>query len=220
MLEVWKDVIGFEGYYKISNFGNVKTVERYDKKRKRTIPERLRKPVCVHGYLYCELWKDGKHERRAVHRMVAGAFLPPLDGRTEVNHKDGNKANNRLENLEWCTHSENESHAYNTHLKMPYNRTGKNNPMYGKHQTEKAKSLISSVHKGRRHTEETREKMSAAHKGIKFTQTHKANLGKRKKKKKKGQRRMTNGVETKFVLRDDIPQKLSEGWTFTSKRRE
>lgn len=220
MLEVWRDVIGFEGYYKISNFGNVKTVERYDKKRKRTIPERLRKPVCVHGYLYCELWKDGKHERRAVHRMVAVAFLPPLDGRTEVNHKDGDKANNRLDNLEWCTHSENESHAYNTHLKTPYNRTGKNNPMYGKHQTEKAKSLISAVHKGRRHMEETREKMSAAHKGMKFTQTHKVNLGKSVSETKKGQRRMTNGVETKFVLRDDIPQKLSEGWTFTSKRRE
>lgn len=220
MLEVWRDVVDFEGYYQISNYGNVKTVERYDQKRKRVIPERLRKPVCIHGYLYCELWKNGNHQRRAIHRMVATAFLPIADGQTEVNHKDGNKANNCVVNLEWCTHSENQTHAYRTLLKTPYNRAGENNPMYGKHQTEKAKALISAVHKGRKHTEETRVKMSAAHKGKKFTQTHKANLGKSISETKKGQRKMTNGVETKFVLRDDIPQKLSEGWTFTSKRRE
>lgn len=219
MLEIWANIKGFEGYYQVSNFGNVKSVARHDYKRNRDIPERLRTPVCVHGYYYCELWKDGYHKRFAIHRLVATAFLDNPDNKSEVNHKDGNKGNNHVSNLEWCTHSENEAHAFKAQLTKPYDREGEKNPMYGKHHSDKAKQLIGAVHVGLKHTEETKKKMSGSHTGKKFTKEHKVNLGKSISAAKRGQRKMTNGNEVRFIMRDDIPRKLQEGWTFTSKKR-
>lgn len=219
MAEIWKDVEGFEGYYQVSNFGNVKTVVRHDFKRNREIPEKIRKPICIHGYLYCDLWKDGEPKRFAVHRMVATAFLENPHGKREVNHIDGNKSNNHVSNLEWCTHSENENHAYKTKLTKPYDRSGDKNPMYGKHHSDDAKQRIKAVHVGLKHTEEARKKMSEAHKGKPFTKEHRVNLGKSLSSVKRGQRKMTNGNEVRFVLRDDIPQRLKEGWKFASKKR-
>ena len=132
---------------------------------------------------------------------------------------DGDKTNNSVANLEWCTASENERHAYETELTHAYDRSGDKNPMYGKHHTERAKQMIKAVHVGRKHTEEAKRKMSKSRKGRKFTEEHKRNLGKSLSAKKMGMRKMTNGNETRFVLKDDIPQKLKEGWLFTSKRQ-
>lgn len=219
MTEQWVDIAGYEGFYQVSSLGRVKTVERYEAERNRIIRERIRVPVAVHGYLYCELWKNGKHKRYAIHRLVATAFIPNPDGRPQVNHLDGDKTNNSVTNLEWCTASENERHAYETELTHAYDRSGDKNPMYGKHHTERAKQMIKAVHVGRKHTEEAKRKMSKAHKGGKFTDEHKKNLGKSLSAAKMGMRKMTNGNETRFVLKDDIPQKLKEGWIFTSKRQ-
>lgn len=219
MAEQWVDIAGYEGFYQVSSLGRIKTVERYEAERNRIIRGRIRAPIEVHGYLYCELWKCGKHKRYAVHRLVATAFIPNPDGKPQVNHLDGDKTNNSVTNLEWCTASENEHHAYEFELTHAYNRSGDKNPMYGKHHTERAKQMIKAVHVGLRHTEEAKKKMSKAHKGRKFTEEHKRNLGKILSAKKMGMRKMTNGNETRFVLKDDIPQKLKEGWLFTSKRQ-
>ena len=219
MAEQWVDIAGYEGFYQVSSLGRIKTVERYEAEKNRIIRERIRVPVAVHGYLYCELWKCGKHKRYAIHRLVATAFIPNPDGKPQVNHLDGDKTNNSVANLEWCTASENERHAYGTELTHAYDRSGDKNPMYGKHHTERAKQMIKAVHVGLKHTEEAKRKMSKSHKGRKFTDEHKKNLGKSLSAAKMGMRKMTNGNEVRFVLKDDIPQKLKEGWLFTSKRQ-
>lgn len=216
-MERWKDIKGFEGYYQISSSGRVKSVRRRIKTERsfRNIDERLRTLVEVHGYLYCELWKENDHKRYAVHRLVAEAFLDNPDSLPQVNHKDGDKKNNNVTNLEWCTQSDNNYHSYKTGLKAPYDRNGENNPMFGRHHNDSAKAKIAEVHKGMKHTDETKAKMSAAKKGVRFTDDHKAKIADSLSKAKTGTRKMTNGEINKFVHPDKISEYLQNGWTFT-----
>lgn len=96
--EIWKDVSNYEGLYQVSNLGNIKSLN-YG----RTGEERLLKPVKNNdGYLLVTLCKNGKPKRYLVHRLVASAFLPNPNNLKEINHKDENSLNNRIENLEWC----------------------------------------------------------------------------------------------------------------------
>lgn len=93
ILEEWKDIIGYEGLYQISSLGRVKTIKT-NKIRKL---EKVRS-----GYLRVMLHKNNKPERFLVHRLVAEVFIDNPDKLPEVNHKDENKLNNKVENLEWC----------------------------------------------------------------------------------------------------------------------
>ncbi len=121
MEEIWKDVIGYEGQYLISNFGRVKTLPRKVKTGIayfRTIPEKIHKP-CDNGkgYKYvCFRINGGKKNHKYIHRLVAESFLENPTNYTEVNHIDGNKENNSIQNLEWCNRSENALHAYSKGL--------------------------------------------------------------------------------------------------------
>ena len=109
MTEVWKDIKGFEGLYKISNYGNVISLHPHNSKRINPTPI---KGDSVRGYRRVELRRKGaKRKRVLVHRLVAEAFLSNPKGLQEVNHKDGNKRNNNATNLEWCTRQENMKHA-------------------------------------------------------------------------------------------------------------
>lgn len=106
MQEVWKSIKGFEGLYEVSDLGNV-----------RNINGRLRKPFLIHqGYLMIDLFHNYKRRHARVNRLVAEAFISNPDNKTEVNHKNGNKTDNRAENLEWTTKSENMIHAYKNGL--------------------------------------------------------------------------------------------------------
>jgi len=98
---MWKDVSGYEGLYEVSNLGRVKS--------KRKIISSVDDGK---GYPRLHLSKDGKAKSFRVHRLVAEAFIPNPDCFPIVNHKDGNKENNTVENLEWCTQLENVEHAY------------------------------------------------------------------------------------------------------------
>lgn len=109
-MEIWKDVVGYEGVYQVSNRGRVKRMKAGDN----TWPGRILKSwIGDRGYLRVNLCQGGRASRLYVHRLVAIAFLgPPPSPDHEVNHKNGNKADPRPENLEWVTHSENQQHAY------------------------------------------------------------------------------------------------------------
>ena len=106
MEEIWKDVEGYEGLYQVSNFGNVKSVKRIIKKANNaylSVKERLLKYTTNHkGYKMVSLSKNGKQKSCTVHRLVAKAFIPNPKDLPQVNHKDENKLNNYVNNLEWC----------------------------------------------------------------------------------------------------------------------
>ena len=107
MEEVWKDVQGYEGLYQVSNLGRVKSLERsvyHSKGGNRIYPGKILNPSNNgDGYLFLYLSKNGTTKEYRVNRLVAEAFIPNPDNLEVVNHKDENKLNNSVENLEWCT---------------------------------------------------------------------------------------------------------------------
>ena len=115
-MEEWRPVVGYEGLYEVSNMGRVKSLERtvWDNRGcYRTVHERILKPRKDRsGYLQVNLSKDGKVKWCTVHRLVAIAFLDNADNLPEVNHKDEDKTNNCVENLEWCSRSYNMEYSY------------------------------------------------------------------------------------------------------------
>lgn len=141
---VRKPVNGYEEYYEVDQFGRVYSVDRvvsvkdngrmYDKPLK---GKQIKQSVHTKGYKIVSLTKDGKTKTVFVHRIVAEAFIPNTENLPMVNHKDEDKTNNFVENLEWCSAS--------------YNRT------YGRAVEKQAKKL-----KGRKHTEEEKAKISAS----------------------------------------------------------
>ena len=115
--EIWKAVIGFEGRYEVSSFGRFKALARaiyYVDGRKGNLPEKIVRGSRMNaGYITISF--DSK-VRRFAHQVVAETFLGPAEYRQTVNHKDGNKTNNHVDNLEWATYKENNDHARKTGL--------------------------------------------------------------------------------------------------------
>lgn len=121
---VWKDVAGYEGIYEVSNTGEIRSFDKWVDiglgRKQFKIARILRPGKGSHGYLTIAFCKDKIQKSVCIHRIVIETFIPnPLKYRC-VNHKDGNKLNNNVENLEWCSHSMNNKHAYDTGLKIPY----------------------------------------------------------------------------------------------------
>lgn len=122
--EIWKDIKGFEGLYQVSNLGRIKSCQRvvYHPNHRftkySTMPERIMKPkLTKFGYYYIYLSKDDKKTGVLVHRLVALAFLPEVEGKNFIDHLDGVKTNNCVDNLEWVTIAENNQRAYDKGLK-------------------------------------------------------------------------------------------------------
>jgi hypothetical protein len=122
--ETWADIAGYEGSYQVSDLGKVRSIDRVEhsdawKKRTRCGKELSAIRSKRTGYLHVNLYKDGKMRTHLVHRLVAAAFVGKKPGDTQVNHKNGNKADNRAANLEWCTGSENVKHAFDVLKRKP-----------------------------------------------------------------------------------------------------
>lgn len=108
MEEIWKDIKGYEGLYQVSNLGNVKSLN-YNHKN---IVKNLKPTLYFKRYKAVSLFNNKKKKVFLVHRLVALTFIPNYENKPFVNHIDGNKFNNKLENLEWVTNSENQKHAH------------------------------------------------------------------------------------------------------------
>lgn len=120
-MEIWKDVEGYEGIYQVSTYGRVKSLAREvtDLFGAKMIEERIIGHCESSKYYTVSLYKNNAGESTSVHRLVAKTFIPNPENKPCVNHIDGNKHNNHVENLEWVTYSENILHAYATGLVKP-----------------------------------------------------------------------------------------------------
>lgn len=133
-MEIWKDIKGFEGKYQVSNLGRVRCVG-YDnvittarsQYTRNVSPKIINGQINNFGYRCVELRKGNRFQ---IHRLVAEAFISNPENKRTVNHKDGNKLNNSVCNLEWATYSENIQHAYDTGLKE--GMIGENHHHYGR----------------------------------------------------------------------------------------
>ena len=120
-MEKWRDIPGYEGFYQVSDLGNIRSI-RFNKIRNM-------KSWDSHGYRAVELCMNNNRYTVGIHRLVALTFIPNPENKPEVNHKDRNKSNNNVENLEWVTQSENVAHAYRhgveprpTHQNQPFQK--------------------------------------------------------------------------------------------------
>ena len=123
----WLPIKNYEGLYEVSESGEVRSIDRVipvSNQSDRTVKGKViyqTSNVQV-GYKQVSLWKNNKNTLYYVHRLVAEAFIPNPDSKPEVNHIDGNRCNNLVENLEWVTSSENSYHASETGLRIYTNR--------------------------------------------------------------------------------------------------
>lgn len=118
-MEEWKPIKDYEDYYEINQWGNVRRKPIEKRKRKHT-PVFIRKSLSTRinnfGYVEVRLSKNGKTSTKFIHKLLAQVYIPNRANKPQINHKNGIKHDNRLENLEWVTNSENMLHAYSKGL--------------------------------------------------------------------------------------------------------
>ncbi len=124
MREVWRDIKDYEGLYQISNWSNIRSLDRFivyksPRKGGKTIKGMPMKQCLSTQYIGFRISKNGFSEFVHTHRKLAIAFIPNPENKPCINHKDGNKLNNNLYNLEWVTYTENALHAYKIGLRKP-----------------------------------------------------------------------------------------------------
>lgn len=110
-MEIWKDIQGYEGLYQVSNYGMVKGLPKSTHKNNIII-----KPLNMNKYYYVRLSKNNIAKNYSIHRLVAQSFISNFNNLPQVNHKDGDKHNNYVENLEWISPIENVRHAFKNNL--------------------------------------------------------------------------------------------------------
>lgn len=169
--EVWKPIIGFEGLYEVSNYGNVKALDRYiennggmQHRSEKILKANTSKRT---GHKTVVLCRGGKTSPQLVHRLVASAFIPNPENKPYIDHIDTNPRNNHVSNLRWVTQHENAM-----------------NPLTRLHNSESKKG-----HKGylKCHTEETKRKLSEMKIGKKFSLEHRKHLSESHRRERKNE---------------------------------
>ena len=113
-MEEWRDIKGYEGAYQVSSYGRIRSLDRIVERKTGNYKHKgriLKQNDDTHGYLKVNLTKHDKKKTFKVHRLVAQAFIPNPNNYTVINHKDENKTNNKVENLEWCTSKYNNNYG-------------------------------------------------------------------------------------------------------------
>jgi hypothetical protein len=121
-MEIWKDINDYESIYQINQKGDLKSLKRKTTGTFTSIDKLIRKDLNKKGYYTYTLCKNGKSQRKLLHRLLAKAFIPNPNNYPCVNHIDGNPLNNDLSNLEWCTYSYNTIHGYEKNGRLNPNR--------------------------------------------------------------------------------------------------
>ena len=154
-MEIWKDITGYEKYYQVSDLGRVRSLDRMINapQGKRMSSGIMLAPVINirSGYYYTALHKEGRLKMAKTHRLVAIEFISNPENKPYINHKDGNKSNNNISNLEWVTFSENMKHAFKIGLIKPHGVKGEKNPAHKvtEKQVREIKRLLAQNKKGR-----------------------------------------------------------------------
>ena len=113
--EIWRPIEGYEGFYEVSNMGFIRSLDRFVSNG--SDHKRLRKGKIIKmwpnskGYMRCQLSYNNDKKFYLVHRLVAEAFIPKVNGLSEINHKDEDKTNNIVDNLEWCDRKYNNNYG-------------------------------------------------------------------------------------------------------------
>ncbi len=119
--EIWKDVVGYEGLYQASNLGNIRSLTRFTKDKRYDVKKTLKGKLLKltkreDGYLIITFRKNKTAKKFRVHRLICETFIENIENKPCVNHINGNKTDNSIKNLEWCTYKENMIHAFETGL--------------------------------------------------------------------------------------------------------
>lgn len=122
--EIWKEIPETNGNYSVSNFGRVRSLGRINRNNRRIKGGVLKNTKTHYGYLVVSIYEKNIKKLKRVHVLLANAFIPNPYNKLTVNHKDGNKSNNHIDNLEWATMKEQNIHSYQTGLKVA--RKGEN----------------------------------------------------------------------------------------------
>jgi hypothetical protein len=189
MSEIWKDIEGYEGLYQVSSYGRVKSLpkqHRYGSKSEKILKPKTTKK---NNYSRCSLSKDGIIQDYRVHRLVAIHFIPNPENKPEVNHLNGIKDDNRIQNLQWATPKENSQHAWDTGLSSITDKWIEAMKLItNRKHTEESKQKISKANKGKKVSAETRLKLSIIGKTRKHSDEsiEKMKLAKRNRNEKTG----------------------------------
>lgn len=163
MKENWKDLVGYEGYYQVSDKGRVRTVDRVLVKSNGVKQPRKGKVSKLgsdkNGYNTIILWKQGKGTFSRVCRLVAITFIHNAENKPTVNHKNGIRNDDRVDNLEWMTHSENSQHSFDTGLQ--YNEQGEKH--HGSKLTEEDVLFIRKSYEDKTHNQMELARMFGLH---------------------------------------------------------
>ena len=151
-MEIWKEIEGYEALYEVSNLGNVKSLKR--NKIRKLSKDR-------YGYLFIALSKNDVKKQYKIHRLVAQAFIENPNNYEEVNHKDEDKTNNKVENLEWCNHKYNANYGTAIQRRL---LTEKQNP--------KRKEIIDKRRKSNTNHQNTSKQVLCVETGVVYPSTH------------------------------------------------